>query len=245
MQWFKSYLTNRHQRVVVNGQTSDWGELTAGVPQGSVLGPLLFLVYINDITSVAESAEVRLFADDTILYLFIDDPVHNAESLNRDLEHLSAWASQWLVKFSPSKTKTMIMSHKRKHEHHPPLMMDGATLDNVASHKHLGVTLSKNLTWDEHIEDIVIKTNQCLNVLNALKYKLDRHTLNKLYIAFIRSKLEYANTVWDNCSNQLSEMLENVQYRAAKIVSGAIHRTSHCTVYDELGWETLKRRRKK
>ncbi len=203
--------------------------------QGSVRGPLLFFIYINDITFATESSEIRLFADDTVLYLFVDNPIRNAQTLNRDLEKISSWASEWLVKFSPSKTKTMVITRKKKHEHFPPLKMSGTNLDEVKSHKHLGVTLAKNLCWDEHIEDIAVKANQCLDVLNALKYKLDRNTLKKLYFAFIRSKLEYANIVWDTCFNQISDLLESVQYRAAKIVSGAIHRTSHHVVYNELG----------
>ena len=91
---------------------------------------------------------------------------------------------------------------------------------------------------------MVAKANQCLNILCALKHKLDMGTLEKLYFTFVRSKLEYANVVWDNCSQQMSDLIESVQYRAAKIVSGAIHRTSHSIVYKELGWETLAVRRK-
>ena len=100
--------------MVINGQTSLWGLVKAGVPQGSVLGPLLFLIYINDITFEAQSAEIRLFADDTILYLFVDNPVASAQALNEDLERMNNWASQWLVKFSPHKTKTMNISKKKK-----------------------------------------------------------------------------------------------------------------------------------
>ena len=123
--------------------------------------------------------------------------------------------------------------------------MDGTILHEVKSHKHLGVTISDKLAWNAHIEGIIINASKCLDVLNALKYKLDRCTLEKLYFAFIRSKLEYASIVWDSCSKQLSDLVENVQYRAAKIVSGAIHRTSHALVYKELGWEHLEERRKK
>ncbi len=245
LDWLSSYLNKRQQRVVINGQTSLWGLLKAGVPQGSVLGPLLFLIYINDITFEAQSAEIRLFADDTILYLFVDNPVESAQALNDDLERINNWASQWLVKFSPSKTKTMTLSKKKKPIVAPPLIMNGTVLNNVASHKHLGVTFSKNLSWQEHIEDLATNAGRCLDILNALKYKLDRATLEKLYFAFVRSKLEYANIVWDNCSKQLSDLLESVQYRAAKIISGAIHRTSHDIVYRELGWEYLEERRRK
>ena len=245
LEWIESYLSDRKQRVVINGKSSDWGDVKAGVPQGSVLGPLLFLIYINDITFTTENSEIRLFADDTVMYLFVDNPIANAEALNKDLENLSIWATEWLVNFSPAKTKSMIFTRKRKKQHYPPLFMDGQTLDNVESHKHLGVTFSTNLSWNEHIENITVNASRCLDVLNALKYKLDRHTLEKLYVSFIRSKLEYASTVWDNCNQQLKDMVENVQYRAAKIISGATHRTSHKIVYKELGWEYLEERRKK
>ena len=243
--WFENYLSDRYQRVTIGGQTSSWGQIKSGVPQGSVLGPLLFLIYINDIASVTEFSEVRLFADDTILYLFVDNPVANSAALNRDLEKLSKWASDWLVKFSPTKTKAMTISWKTKLPNFPPLIMSGTPLEEVQSHKHLGLTFSKDLDWREHIENLVTKTNQTLGVINALKFKLDRNTLEKLYYAFIRSKLEYGNIVWDDCSQELIDLLEQVQYRASKIVSGAIHRTSHDFVYNELGWETLEQRRKK
>lgn len=123
--------------------------------------------------------------------------------------------------------------------------MDKIPLEEVMSHKHLGLILSSNLSWDEHIEHICVKANQSLNVLNALKYKLDRSTLEKLYFSFVRSKLEYGSIVFDNCSKHSEELLDSVQYRAAKIVSGAIHRTSHNVVYSELGWERLEVRRRK
>ena len=245
LQWFQNYLANRKQRVVVNGQSSSWASVLAGVPQGSVLGPLLFLIYINDITSEVQSSEVRLFADDTILYIFIDNPIQSAQALNDDLARISQWAREWLVKFSAPKTKTMTISRKRKHQHAPPLIMNNVTLDEVPSYKHLGVKISNNLLWNEHIEETVVNAGKCMDILHALKHKLDRSTLEKLYVAFVRSKLEYANIVWDNCSKQLSDLIESVQYRAGKVVSGAIHRTSHELLYKELGWDRLEDRRKR
>ena len=123
--------------------------------------------------------------------------------------------------------------------------MGGSVLEEVDSYKHLGVTLSNDLTWTKHIENIATNAGKCLDILNALKYKLDRYTLEKLYKSFVRSKLEYANIIWDNCSKQMADLLESVQYRAAKIISGAINRTSHNIVYQEMGWETLGERRKR
>ncbi len=120
LKWFTDYLYQRQQRVVVNGQSSTWNYVRAGVPQGSVLGPLLFLVYINDITTAIDTSEIRLFADDTILYMFIDNPLRDAASLNKDLANLSKWAQEWLVTFSPTKTKSMTITRKRVKINQPP-----------------------------------------------------------------------------------------------------------------------------
>ena len=245
LKWFKDYLNDRKQRVVINGQFSSWGSVLAGVPQGSVLGPLLFLIYINDITEEAHTSEIRLFADDTILYILADNPIASAAALNNDLKRISKWAEKWLVKFSAPKTKSMLITKKRLPAVAPPLVMNGSVLEEVDTFKHLGVTLSKDLFWNKHIENLATTAGKCLDILNALKYKLDRVTLEKLYVAFIRSKLEYSNIVWDNCSKQLSDLLEGVQYRAAKIISGAISRTSHNIVYKEVGWQTLGERRQR
>ena len=241
---FNSYLSHRKQRVVVEGTKSEWLDVASGVPQGSVLGPLLFLIYINDLTEVVDS-NIRLFADDTILYAFVDNPVVTADALNNDLNSMMIWANQWLVEFSPPKTVTLNVSRKKKKLPKPPLIMNNIFLKNVTSHKHLGVTLADDLGWATHIENIAIAANRSLDIFNALKYKLDRRSLEKLYFSYVRPKLEYACIVWDNCPIYLADLLDNVQIRAAKIISGAIARTSHALIYKELGWETLGERRKR
>ena len=122
--------------------------------------------------------------------------------------------------------------------------MDNIPIKSVKSHKHLGITLSEDLSWAQHIENVAVSANKSLDIFNALKFKLDRKSLEKLYFAYIRPKLEYASIVWDNCPNYLLDMLDGVQMRAAKIISGAISRTSTALIYSELGWETLGERRK-
>ena len=241
--WFKSYLTERRQRVVVDGQESPWLNVPAGVPQGSVLGPLMFLVYINDITTVVQTS-IRLFADDTILHVYVDNPDATARALNNDLASMAAWADLWLVKFSPAKTVTLNISKKKKKLSKPDLIMNNIKLKEVESHKHLGVTLANDLTWGEHITNIAISANKQLDVFNVFKYKLDRCSLEKLYFAYVSSKLEYASIIWDNCPKYLANLLENVQLRAAKIISGATNRTSGALIYEELGWDSLQERRK-
>ena len=109
LSWLSSYLSERRQRVVLNGQASEWTVVEAGVPQGSILGPLLFLLYINDIVNEIRS-NIRLFADDTSLYIIVDTPDNAAEIMNTDLHSIYRWSEEWLVDFNASKTFTMTVS---------------------------------------------------------------------------------------------------------------------------------------
>ncbi|MCG8111690.1 MAG: reverse transcriptase family protein, partial [Candidatus Thiodiazotropha taylori] len=156
VRWFLSYLSGRKQRVVINGQASEWATIRAGVPQGSILGPLLFLIYINDIV-IDIGANIRLFADDTSLYFVVDSPQNAVNILNNDLSTISEWAKTWLVSFNTSKTVSMVISRKVNPVQHPPLTMNGSILSETSSHKHLGITLSNSCTWSEHIEYIAKK----------------------------------------------------------------------------------------
>lgn len=239
--WFQNYLNKRRQRVVVNGQCSSWGEVLAGVPQGSVLGPLLFLIYINDITDTLDS-QVRLFADDTMVYVYVDNPQTSADQLNADLSKITSWAKTWLVSFSPEKTKSMLCTQKRSPPI-PDLFFDGKVLENVIHHKHLGITLQSNLKWDNHITEIITKVNKRLDIMTCLKYKLDRKTLEKMYFAFIRPIIEYGNNIWSNCNAKQTEDIEKLQKRAARVITGGIIRTPTDVLYQELGWESLESRR--
>ena len=164
VQWFQSYLTGRHQLVVINGTASSILYLEAGVPQGSILAPLLFLVYINDITSNIES-DINLFADDTSLLDIVDKPDSSSLRLNRDLETLNAWATQWLVTFNASKTDVITFSTKRNSIAYPPLYLNNVELATVDSHSHLGLTLTKNLSWKEHINKVVLKAMRRVNII--------------------------------------------------------------------------------
>ena len=141
--WFQNYLSNRQQRVVLHNTNSDWKPISAGVPQGSILGPLLFLIYINDIVNDISSA-IRLFADDTSLYLIVDNPVTSADTINNDLQIINSWSTAWLVDFNPSKTESLIISRKNNKPLHPDISMNKIIIKNVEVHKHLGLTFSND-----------------------------------------------------------------------------------------------------
>ena len=239
--WFIDYLHDRHQRVIIKGQESAHGVIKAGVPQGSILGPLLFLIYINDITLVTQ-AKMKLFADDTSIYIDFDDAVSASTTLNDDMIAIQNWADQWLVKFSPPKTKLLTCTYK-KNRNYPPVKFNDVVLQKTDSHKHLGITLSSNLSWNTHIDNILQSVGPMSDVLKKLKYDLDRYSLERCYFSFIRPKIEYGSIIWDNCSKHDKEKLENFQLDIARIVTGARKGTSHHLIYEETKWLKLSERR--
>ena len=166
--WFRSYLTNRKQRVVLPGAESDWRYIRAGVPQGSILGPILFLLFINDIVDEI-GCNIRLFADDTSLYITVENPDMAAELMNIDLDKIMKWAKKWLVLFNPIKTESFLASRKLVKPIHPPLFMEGSQITEVESHKHLGIFLSNDCTWHKHIEYIKEKAWKRVNAMRKLK----------------------------------------------------------------------------
>ena len=135
---------------------TSWTSIKAGVPQGSILGPLLFLVYINDIVENIHSS-IRLFADDASLYIIVDDPIDSANQLNNDLQTIHLWAKTWLVTFNPAKSESVIFSRKRNKPYHPRVFMNQTEIEEVTSHKHLGVVFPNDCTWHEHLDYIKSK----------------------------------------------------------------------------------------
>ena len=236
----KNYLSGRKQVVVVDGVKSEVLSIEAGVPQGSRLGPLLFIIYMNDIINDIES-DMLIFADDTSLLASGSDPTETAEMLNRDLAKITEWAAKWKVIFNAGKSKDIIFSNKLLNNS-PPLIFNSTTIDRVNSHKHLGLHLSSSLDWSKQIQELCIKANKKLSVLRSVKY-LNRQTLDMLYKVTVRSVVDYALPVYFNSLRQTEIVrLEKLQYRAAKIVTGTFHLTSREKLNAELGWETIQSR---
>jgi hypothetical protein len=243
LSWIENYLKERYQRVIINGQQSDWTRIIAGVPQGSVLGPLLFLVFINDITSVINHCSIRLFADDTCLFITVDDRDIAADLVNHDLYNIQEWANKWLVMFSPTKTEALTISNKSNADKHPNLELNGENVANVKYHKHLGLMLAHNLRWNAHIDELVTKGTKSINMMKAFKYKLDRRSLETIYTSFIRPTLEYADVLYAGTYDSDLCKLDTLQVEAMRIVTGATARSNISLLYEDLGWENLYSRR--
>ena len=238
----ESYLSGRQQVVVVEGTKSSSKLVTAGVPQGSCLGPLLFILYINSISEGLES-EVLLFADDSSLIVSGDSPSDMAEVLNRDLTKISNWASNWKITFNPKKTKTMFfIQPQSKRVNSVNIYHNDVPVKEVFEHKHLGVILTPTLDWSRHIHEICTKAYWKLSVLRRIS-QLKRKTLNLMYKLTVRSVIEYALIVIGNNIKVVDlNKLNRIQYTAAKIVTGALHLSSRQQLEKELGWETIQQR---
>ena len=242
LSWFSSYLDQRKQRVAIEGCLSDILFVKAGVPQGSILGPLLFLMYINDIVEDIGSY-IKLFADDTSLYMIVEDPNSTADLMDADLRKIHSWAKQWLVKFNANKTEELIISRKTKPPIHPQLSMDNTPVNRVTQHKHLGLIFNNQCTWHEHICEITAKAWKRIHILRSLQFQLDRRSLQILYFSYIRPILEYGDIIWDNCFEYEKEKVEKIQIEAGRIVTGATKSCSVSKIYEETQWDTLDKRR--
>ena len=252
----QNYLSNRQQRVVINGSESEWGPIKSGVPQGSVLGPLLFLIYVNDLEDNIKSS-IKFFADETSLFSVVHDPQKSATDLNHDLDQIKRWAHQWRMSFNPDPTKPaqeVLYSKKKNITLHPPLYYNGIEVKRVSEHKHLGLILDSKLTFAKHITEKITIARKWIGIIKHLAPYLPLKSLDQIYKMHIRPHLDYCDIIFhspvithDNDTsltlNYTMSALERTQYQAALAVSGAWKGSNRDKIYEELGWETLDNRR--
>ncbi|KAI8485890.1 hypothetical protein Bbelb_364420 [Branchiostoma belcheri] len=244
--WFSSYLSDRKQRVVIQGATSTWKSPLAGVPQGSVLGPTLFILYINDLATSRTHCLANLFADDTSLSFSHHSAHRVVATLNRELSTVSTWLFTWKLEANIDKCKVMFITTRTLPQPIPPVTLGGTVLQVVTSHKHLGVTLTNTLSWSQHIEVISNKARRSSGLLCALRRKIPQNLLLRLYITITRPTLEYADIVWAGLTLRDQRTLESVQYQTARLISGhfGIPYPSYNSLYTELSLPSLQFRRK-
>ena len=242
--WFDSYLRGRQIQVVLDGHKSEVHDISAGVPQGSILGPLLFLIYINDIVKDIE-CNISLYADDTCLYIDLDDfnrPTKLA-MLNRDLGRLYAWSQQWFMEFNPLKTKYMRFSRNNNTPDNIEISLNNTQLEEIQVHKHLGLYLTPKLNFETHIDNIISKCSRWIALIWKIQRKYPRFCLENVYTSYIRPILEYGHIVYDNITDHNIRRLEAIQRKAAIACTGAYVNTSHERLLRELNWPTLQARR--
>ena len=240
--WIRDFLMGRTQRVVLEGESSEVAAVSSGVPQGTVLGPLLFLAYINDLPDCV-SSEIRLFADDCLLYRPIRSRA-DAIRVQDDLISLQTWEDKWLMSFNPDKCEVLRITNKRKGIIASEYSIHGSVLRTVESAKYLGVTISRNLSWKPHVNSIIKKANSTLGFLRRNLRKCPQKIRELAYCTYVRPTLEYASSVWDtNIKDQISK-IEMIQRRAARFVKSN-YSTYHSVnaMLCDLQWPSLQLRR--
>ena len=213
-----AFLSNRSQVVKVNGTESRSSPVISGIPQGSVLGPLLFVLYINDLPEQVTSS-VFLFADDTKVLRKVTS-LEDAVILQNDLEALERWSDKWLLEFNPDKCHVLSLGkfEKIRHTHHYSLC--GEELDHVFEEKDLGIIIDADLKFEEHMASKVNKANAIMGLIRRTFSFLDGKLFKQLYTSFVRPHLEYGQAVWSPYLMKHIGMIENVQKRATKLVDG-------------------------
>ena len=207
----------RTQRVLVNGHPSASGKVTSGIPQGSVLGPLLFVIYINDLPDAVDSF-AYLFADDTKLFSKITKE-EDVISLQRDLNILQDWSANWLLNFHPDKCKLLTIGARKTHsQYYLVSKCVKYDLECVSSMKDLGVTIDSHLNFEAHIHEKINKANQMMGMIRRAFTFIDEDMFLCLFKAFVRPQLEYANAVWNPYKAKDINAIENVQRRATKLI---------------------------
>ena len=226
LNWIQSFLQNRTQRVVVCGEKSEQFRVTSGVPQGSVLGPILFLIFINDLP-LGVISPVSLFADDSKVFSRIVSEKNKVkakktgnypngnEVLQKDLESIREWAKRWKMEFNVDKCK--IMHIGRSNPQHT-YNMDGAELAKTVKEKDLGVLVESNLEFEQHIKNIVGRANRMLGLIRIGFTCLDQEVFMNLYPVLVRPLLEYCVQVWSPYKRKHVNLIERVQRRATKLV---------------------------
>ena len=195
-QWIEDFLAERSQRVVLDGEKSYNADVLSGVLQDSVLGPCLFLFYINDMPEgLHQETTVRLFTDDTIAYMAVTNN-QDAEKLQEDLTKLEKWEQTWQMKFHPDKCQVLTITRKKEPIHFD-YVLHGNKLEHVQTAKYLGVTISHDMSWNTHVDNIVKKGNQAVGFLRRNLQIRSQDLTTTAYNTIVRPHLEYSSSVWD------------------------------------------------
>ena len=216
LKWISSFLSERKQRVVVGENMSSWAKVKSGIPQGSVLGPILFIIFINDLPDNVKKSLLKIFADDTKLFKTISQ-IKDQRELQEDLIALAAWSKKWQLPFNEIKFKLM---HYGKNNPHFDYKMNGIILAKDDKEKDIGVTFDSDLKFQTHYNNMTAKANSRVGIIKRTFSSLNKHNFPILYKSLVRPLLEYCSPIWNPILVKDINELEKVQQRATKLVKG-------------------------
>ena len=216
--WIGQFLQGRRQRVSVNGSRSNWSAVTSGIPQGSVLGPALFVIFINDLPKVVQTT-AQMFADDTKLFTSIANE-DDREQLQEDLDRLVGWSKTWQLRFNAGKCKTLHLGRNNPHHSYTMESTSGEhiTLEETVLEKDLGVHVDPELKFSKHVETQANKANRILGLIRRSYEHLDGDSVKKLFTALVRPHIEFCIVAWSPRLIKDKKLIEGVQRRATKLV---------------------------
>ena len=220
LNWFKDYSTNRTQATKIFNQTSKPLHINYGVPQGSVLGPILFLLYINDLPNIFTNTRTILFADDSTLYITGSDPADLIHTINIDLDNFDQWCLSNRLSVNLTKTFYMLFSNKML-KTLPPVIFQNNIIKKVTHHKLLGITLDDTLSFKTHISNLCIKLSRIISLLYQVKDFMPKHVLKILYYAHVLPHFLYCSPVWCNTYPTHLIPLSRLQKRIIRILTNS------------------------
>ena len=239
--WFSSYLSSRSQLTYLSGAKSLSGSVTSGVPQGSVLGPILFLLYINDLPDVLEETSIDIFADDSTISIPNRDISTIRSSLQKDLINVQNWCILNRMILNSQKTKVMYLSTKSKNTSilstDCSISINNNLLEICESEKLLDVTVDCNLSWDSHIINTLKHCNSLLYLLSRIKIFLSLSKRKLFFNAYILPHIDYCCIIWGNCTKTMEDRLIKFQKRAARVILNINDiETPSATLFSQLKW---------
>ena len=244
--WCASYLQNRSQRTVANNLQSHSLPITCGVPQGSVLGPLFFLVYINDLSHVLNDCKVKLYADDTVIYKSSVDHTSAAEVLQRDLDRFCKWCDENKLTVNSKKTKLMVFGSRSrvKKAKNVEILINGEFLQLVPSFKYLGLILDSTLNFNQHITSMIRTVLHKTTLLSKVKRYLRDEVALQIYKSMILPYFDYADSIYHRANTSDLDKLQRLQNRCLKIFANRDKRFSTDQAHKLASVPFLKDRRK-
>ena len=244
LDWISCFLIGRQQSVVIDGKSSLPTNVMSGVPQGTVLGPLFFLIYINDISKdLSPGTKIRLFADDSLLYRTINS-ARDCEILQRDLLTLQNWERLWKMEFHPGKCNLLQITNKMKPINFTYEIHD-IPITKVDAAKYLGVIIDCKINWKKQYSYLINNCRKTLSFICRNLPKAPKHVKEQCYKSFVLPKIEYASSVWDPYCKKHINNLEKIQKAGARYVTGNYVMEAGNSLYNinSLGWDTLEERR--